>query len=54
MNALLHRYTRALATAGTIVLVAALVFDPRWIGEPLTLRDADRRRGGAPRRPNCP
>jgi methyl-accepting chemotaxis protein len=37
MNALLHRYTRALASAGTIVLVAALVFDPRWIGEPLTL-----------------
>ena len=37
MDALLHRYTRALGVAGTIVLVAALVFDPRWIGEPLTL-----------------
>jgi len=37
MNNLVHRYTRAMGTIGTFVLVAALVFDRRWITEPIIL-----------------
>ncbi len=37
MNTLLHRYARGVAASGMIILVAALLFDRRWLEQPLNL-----------------
>ncbi len=37
MSGLLHRYARAVGVAGTAVLVAALITDPQWVRQPLTM-----------------